>query len=119
VRGRSNHQSEDDREHECASDPELAAEHRSDDDNRDRDDHVGEAHQDRVGPTAVVPGDRADGGSDRGGDEPDNDHDRQRLLRAAHDDRENIAPNLILAKGMIADRERPQAEGRLTGSSRY
>ena len=43
-------QAEDDAEHGGAEAAEGAAEHRADDDQRDGDDDVGEAHQHRVGP---------------------------------------------------------------------
>ena len=44
----------------------------------------------------------------------DDDHDHERLLRAAHDDSEDVAADLVLPERVIADREREQAQRRAT-----
>ena len=52
---------------------------------------------------AVVAGDRADHDADDGRDHARDDHDHERLLRAAHDDREDVAADLVLTERVLAE----------------
>ena len=59
---------------------------------------------------AVVAGDRADHDADDGRDHTGDDHDHERLLRAAHDDGEDVAADLVLTERVLADLRGEQAQ---------
>jgi hypothetical protein len=66
-----------DSQHRGTKVSEGATDHRSDDDDRDGDDDVGEAHEDRVGDPAIKAGDRADDCANATSDDADDHHDHE------------------------------------------
>ena len=90
-------------EHERPEVLEGLADDRGEKDQRDDDDHVGEAHENRVDPPAEVTGDGSDEDADGGGDGSDDDGDHDRLLGAAHDPGEGVTTDFVLTERMRAE----------------
>ena len=68
------------------------------DEPREGEEDVGDAHQHRVDQPAGIAGDRADGEADRRGDDRDEDDDEQRDARAVDDAREDVAALVVGAE---------------------
>ena len=65
---------------------------------REGEEDVGDAHQDRIDPASGVAGDRADDQADRGRDDGDQDDDVERQPRAVDDAGEDVAPQVVGAE---------------------
>ena len=77
---------------------------------RQREDEVGEAHEQVVGAPAVVPGQRADRGSDRGRENRDEQCDPERRPDPVDDPAEIVAAELIGAEDVPAVERRRRGE---------
>ncbi len=92
---------------------ETVAGDRGDEQERDHEDDVREAHQRRVHPPPVVPGEGSDHDADRDGEGGQHEDHDERLLHAAHRQREHVAGLLVVeAERVVADRDAGTAEPR-------
>ena len=79
-----------------------ATQQRGQDDQRDNDDHVGQAHQDGLGPTAEVTGEATDHGPQEAGHHTHHDHHDQGVLRSLHGHGKEVTAQVVLTERMIS-----------------